>query len=539
MLLSRSARIGICFLDVLKKMGHFPEVQENFTGHRSYGYPFLGQCAESCYNSAMLFNSTRFIVFFAVAVTCYFAIPRRFRWCFLLAASYYFYACWKPGYAVLIVFSTLVDYAAGLLMGATSDTRVRRRYLILSLCSNLGLLFFFKYYNFFNDALQPIFAHIGLHLPASHFLLPVGLSFYTFQSLTYTIGVYRGIVQPERHLGVFACFVCFFPQLVAGPIERAQNLIPQFREAHTFDYARVSDGLKLMAWGLFKKVVIADRIAVLVDQVYSHPSQYPGVGVTLATVFFAFQIFCDFSGYSDMAVGAAQVLGFRLTINFGRPYFATSAADFWRRWHISLSTWFRDFVYIPLGGNRTGALRWTANIATVFLLSGLWHGANWTFPIWGALHGGYMIAGRFLRPFRASAVQVLRLDRAPWLLRALQTAFTFALVCFAWIFFRASSLDNAIEVIGNLFRGWGVIAQPARLWDTLLSMGLERDDFLIAVAMMAVVAGVHVFQETRGSVRAALSRQPVWVRWSAYSALLWSIFLFGVFQHKEFIYFTF
>jgi len=499
---------------------------------------------------SMLFNSTQFMVFFAIVAACYFAIPRRFRWCFLLAASYYFYACWKPGYALLIVFTTLVDYASGIRMAAAPNRSIRRRYLLLSLCSNLGLLFFFKYYNFFNDALQPLFAPIGLHLPASHFLLPVGLSFYTFQSLTYTIGVYRGTIQPERHLGVFACFVCFFPQLVAGPIERAENLIPQFRTLASkysmgspvlarFEYARVTDGLKLMAWGLFQKVVIADRIAVIVDEAFNHPSQYPGVCIAVAVVFFAFQIFFDFSGYSDIAVGSAQVLGFRLTANFRRPYFATSIADFWRRWHISLSTWFRDFVYIPLGGNQTSAFRWGAIVALVFLLSGLWHGANWTFLVWGGLHGGYLIAGRFLRPWRAAAIQMLGINRFPILLRLFQSVCTFALVCFAWIFFRASSLDQAIEVIQSLFCGWNIVAEPARMGRTLLSMGLGRDDFLITAAMLGIVAAVHWFQEKLGSVREALSRQPIVVRWTAYSALLWAIFLFGVFQHKEFIYFTF
>ena len=490
------------------------------------------------------------MVFFAVVAACYFAIPRRFRWCFLLAASYYFYACWKPGYVLLIVFTTLVNYASGLMMGAAPNRSVRQGSLILSLCANLGLLFFFKYYNFFNDALQPLFEPIGIHLPASRFLLPVGLSFYTFQSLTYTIGVYRGTVQPERHLGVFACFVCFFPQLVAGPIERAENLIPQFRMQASnlsmgllpfvrFDYARVTDGLKLMAWGLFQKVVIADRVAVVVDEVFHHPSQYPGVCIALAVVFFAFQIFFDFSGYSDMAVGTAQVLGFRLTTNFRRPYFATSVADFWRRWHISLSTWFRDFIYIPLGGNRTSVFRWCAVITLVFLLSGLWHGANWTFLVWGALHGGYMIAGRLLRSLRAAVVRIMGINRCPRLLGLVQGAFTFALVCFAWIFFRASSLGQALEVIRNLFGGWDIVTEPARLGHALLSMGLGRDDFLIVGAMLGIVAAVHWFQEKHGSVREALLRQPVAVRWTAYSGLLWAIFLFGVFQHKEFIYFTF
>ncbi len=488
----------------------------------------------------MLFNSTQFFVFFPLVMAAYFVMPHRFRWAFLLVSSYYFYMCWKPGYAVLIVISTLVDYAAGLLMGASPDVRRKRRWLILSLCTNLGMLFFFKYYNFFNDGLRFVAERLdlGIALPATHFLLPVGLSFYTFQSLTYTIGVYRGTVQPERHLGIFALYVCFFPQLVAGPIERAERLLPQFTQRHDFDYVRVTNGLKLMAWGFFQKCVIADRLAQVVDQVYANPAQYDGIPLAIATIFFAFQIFCDFSGYSDIAIGGAQVLGIDLMQNFRRPYFATSVSDFWHRWHISLSTWFRDFLYIPLRGGRVSALRHHANIFIVFVVSGLWHGAHWKFVAWGALHGIYMIAGALLRPWRERIVAWLGLQRAPTLHRVLRTAITFLLVSFAWIFFRANSASEAIYIVTRLFTGWGMMFEPRRLYDSVFNLGLPRDEFLLALMCIVGLGCVHVLQ-SRGSVREMLSRRPLVVRWLAYSALLWAIFLFGVFRHKEFIYFTF
>jgi D-alanyl-lipoteichoic acid acyltransferase DltB (MBOAT superfamily) len=488
----------------------------------------------------MLFNSTQYAVFFPIVVALYFMIPHRFRWVFLLVSSYYFYMCWKPGYAVLIIITTLVDYAAGLLMESAESRVVRRRYLILSLCSNLGMLFFFKYYNFFNESLRILTGKLdlGLSLPASSFLLPVGLSFYTFQSLTYTIGVYRGTVKAERHLGILAAYVCFFPQLVAGPIERAQNLLPQFCEKHHFEYDRVTDGLKLMVWGLFKKSVIADRLAQLVDQVYDHPTEYQGMGLAIATVFFAFQIYCDFSGYSDMAIGGAQVLGFRLMDNFRRPYFATSVGDFWHRWHISLSTWFRDYLYIPLGGNRVSQARWVVNIMIVFALSGLWHGAHWKFLVWGALHGSYMIASRLSCPVRERIVAMMRLTARPRLRRALQMLMTFSLVTFAWIFFRANSISDGFYIIRNLFTGWDVVFDASRLSDVLFSLGLPRDEFLLAVAMVAVLLCGDLLQSL-GDVRRTLARRPLMLRWTAYSALLWIIFLFGVFRHREFIYFTF
>ena len=488
----------------------------------------------------MLFNSTQYAVFFPIVVAIYFSTPHRFRWAFILLSSYYFYMCWKPGYVVLIIITTLVDYAAGLLMESAGTGAARRRYLILSLCSNLGILFFFKYYNFFNESLRIVTERLdlGFSLPASNFLLPVGLSFYTFQSLTYTIGVYRGTVKAERHPGIFAAYVCFFPQLVAGPIERAENLLPQFFERHNFDYDRVTDGLKLMVWGLFKKSVIADRLAQLVDQVYNHPAEYQGIGLAIATVFFAVQIYYDFSGYSDIAIGSAQVLGFRLMNNFRRPYYATSVVDFWHRWHISLSTWFRDYLYIPLGGNRVSLARWQASILAVFVLSGLWHGAQWKFLLWGALHGSYMIASRMSRPFRERLVTLFRLSHYPRLHRAFQMLITFSLVTFAWIFFRANSTSDAFYIIQNLFTGWDVLLDLPRLSESVLSLGLPRDEFLLALAMIAILQCGDLLQ-SRGDVRRMLAQRPLLLRWTAYSGLLWIIFLFGVFRHREFIYFTF
>lgn len=488
----------------------------------------------------MLFNSFPYMVFFPSVAGLYFLFPHRFRWALLLAASYFFYMCWEPGYALLIATSTLVDYLAGLLMGRHAARAGRRKYLVLSLCVNLGLLGFFKYYNFFNATLRGVLAYwrIPFALPDSDFLLPVGISFYTFQTLSYTIEVYRGHKQPEKHLGIFALYVAFFPQLVAGPIERARNLLPQFFEQHAFDYQRVTDGLKLMAWGLFKKIVVADRLAVAVDTVYGEPQSYAGPGLTLATVFFAFQVYCDFSGYSDMAIGAAQVLGFRLMDNFRRPYFATSVRDFWRRWHISLSTWFRDYLYIPLGGSRASRTAWVRNILVVFLLAGLWHGANWTFIAWGGLHAVYMIVSRATDHFRADARARLGLDHAPRTTRILQTLTTFVLVTFAWIFFRAADMADARHIVTHLNQGWGVLFRVEALRATVLSLGLTARELLVVVGALFVIECGHVLQR-RESIRARLARQPMWFRWAAYSALLWSLVLFGVSRSEEFIYFMF
>jgi D-alanyl-lipoteichoic acid acyltransferase DltB (MBOAT superfamily) len=493
----------------------------------------------------MLFNSTQFIVFFPLVGALHFLLPQRLRWALLLIASHFFYMSWEPGYVVLLMASTGTAYAGGLLIAHTAGRR-RAWWLAAGLGINFGLLFFFKYYNFFSGALRPLLTSLGIDssLPASRFLLPLGISFYTFQACSYLIDVYRGKQAAERHPGLFALYVSFFPQLVAGPIERAGNLLPQFRaracagERHQFDYDSATNGLKLMAWGFFKKIAIADRLAVVVDQVYGQPGNYGGPALAIATVCFAFQIFCDFSGYTDIAIGCARVLGFRLMNNFQRPYFAASVADFWRRWHISLTTWFRDYVYIPLGGNRVGEGRWRIDIAAVFLLSGLWHGANWTFLAWGAIHAVYIIVGKLTMPMRERLSASLGLTRAPRVHHALRVVSTFALVCFAWVFFRARSVGDAWRIVGGLASGWGAVLDPARLYEVVRSMGVLPRELAVMAALVAVLETVHVFQ-AKGMTLDWLSRRPLPVRWVLYSALIWAIVIFGVFRQKEFIYFTF
>ncbi|MBN2309970.1 MAG: MBOAT family protein [Candidatus Hydrogenedentes bacterium] len=489
----------------------------------------------------MLFNSLEFVVFFPIVAALYFAFPYRFRWMLLLAASYYFYMCWEPRYLILILVSTLIDYGAGFMMGRTQEKSRRVKYLLLSLAGNLGLLFFFKYFNFLNDSLRALFGYFGAEysVPQSDFLLPVGISFYTFQTLSYTIEVYRGNKEPEKHLGIFALYVAFFPQLVAGPIERAQNLLPQFFKRYDFDYDRVANGLKLVLWGMFKKVVIADRLAHIVDAVYGAPGQHEGAAIVLATVCFAYQIYCDFSGYSDIAIGCAEVMGFRLMKNFDRPYFARSVPEFWRRWHISLSTWFRDYVYISLGGNRCSAPRWLFNLFIVFLVSGLWHGANWTFVVWGALHGAFVVASQLSGRWRQGAAERMGLTAVPRLHRVLQVLATFCLVCFAWIFFRADSMADAVGLVTHLFQGWDhVLSFPGIGVIQVGTLRASREDLILSLLWIAMLQAVHLAQ-SRGSIREMVARRPLWVRWAAYSALLWLMASVGVFESKEFIYFVF
>ncbi|HPO11986.1 MAG TPA: MBOAT family O-acyltransferase [Candidatus Hydrogenedentes bacterium] len=484
----------------------------------------------------MLFNSLHFAVFFPVVTAVYFAVPWRWRWAWLLAASYYFYMVWEPGYVVLLWCSTLTVYATALLMGRAQNQRSRRVYLIVSLCVNLGLLFVFKYFNFFSDTLRPCLSALGVGeiLPHSRLLLPIGISFYTFQALAYSIEVYRGHYPPERHLGRFALYVAFFPTVLSGPIERPQRLLPQWMERHGFEYVRVTDGLKLMVWGLFEKVVVADHLSSIVDTVYSDPLRFTGPMVFLASILFAFQLYCDFAGYSDIAIGAAQVLGIRVLDNFRRPYFASSVADFWRRWHISLSTWFRDYLYIPLGGNRVALPRWSLNIFIVFFLCGLWHGANWTFVVWGLLHGAYIVLGRWTAPTRQRFTRNI-----PEILHtAIRMAATFALVWFAWIFFRAETFGKALTIIGCFFRGWGDAVHAFVRGNPKGGLDLWGWELFLSVALVGTVLGVQAIQ-ARVNIRQWLHHAPWWIRWSLYSGILWLIFLLGALRQTEFYYFQF
>jgi D-alanyl-lipoteichoic acid acyltransferase DltB (MBOAT superfamily) len=495
---------------------------------------------------AVLFNSFEFAIFFPIVVAAYFMLPRRIRWAWLLGASYYFYASWRVEYLLLIWTSTLVDYCVGLSLPRQTSPGRKRALLILSLATNLGLLFTFKYLNFFSEASRVLLGRFGLGsgLPILDVLLPVGISFYTFQTLSYTIDIYRGRRGAEKHLGRFALYVAYFPQLVAGPIERSTHLLPQLARSYSFEYRRVTDGLKLMLWGFFKKLVIADRLAILVDYVYAQPTEFSGLAVVVATYFFAFQIYCDFSAYTDIAIGAARVMGFDLMENFRRPYFATNIADFWRRWHISLSSWFRDYVYVPLGGNRVGRWRWQYNLMVVFVLSGLWHGANWTFLAWGALHGFYYLFSRWTHGLRAKLRRLSGIERLPRVHKLLRIGITFHLVVFAWIFFRAASITDAVHIVTSSVTGLGSIfgtliglVQGSGLGE-LPYMGLRLREIALAVLLIAFLEAVHVCQGTR-SVLSLVENRPVYVRWAVYYAMIAAVAALGVFSKTEFIYFQF
>jgi alginate O-acetyltransferase complex protein AlgI len=444
----------------------------------------------------VLFNSFHFLLFFPLVVAGYYALPHKARWLVLLAASYYFYACWNINYLGLIIASTLIDYIAGIQITTTQSRSRKRLFLGLSIVTNLGLLFVFKYYAFATGSAQAILEQFNVFYAAPELglLLPVGISFYTFQTLSYTIDVYNGLREPEYHLGYLAVYVSFFPQLVAGPIERSTSLLPQFRTEHTFNREQAIAGLRLALWGFFKKMVIADRLAYYVDSVYTCPSESSGWILLLATYFFAFQIYCDFSGYSDIAVGIAAVMGVRLMINFKQPYLAESLREFWSRWHISLSTWFRDYLYIPLGGNRVSVSNRYKNLFITFVVSGLWHGANWTFVIWGALHGIGLVLSQTTQGLRQSISRITGLDRYPTALALMRTFFIFHLVLLGWVFFRADSVGTAIDVITRVASAVADLPATAAIYAPVPILGAD----MLFVAVMVAVLMIHDWLEMKG-----------------------------------------
>jgi len=466
----------------------------------------------------MLFNSLSFLYFFCVVVIVFFSLPHRYRWVLLLAASYFFYAYWKLEYLVLIVFSTLVDYAVALKMEKASTPAYKKAFLWLSIALNLGVLVLFKYSGFLGNSLATIFPSLSdQNLLIYNLVLPVGISFYTFQSMSYSIDVYRGQKKAEKHLGIFALYVSFFPQLVAGPIERSTSLLPQFFKKQEINQERILSGLSQILRGFFKKLVVADRLAIYVDAIYNNYDNHSGLSLALATFFFAFQIYCDFSGYSDIAIGSARVLGYDLMENFKRPYFAKSVRTFWSRWHISLSTWFRDYLYIPIGGNRVVKWRMHYNLMVVFLVSGLWHGANWTFVFWGGLHGLYLIF-ELLFPLNISRFNSV-------LGQGLKMVKTFVLVCLAWVFFRSESIDQAFEIIHKIvsFKG------------SLYFGG--QSNFIYAVIALFLLLLVEVKQEWLPS---KASKQLFTYQWGIkYLIIFVLILLLGVFDKGQFIYFQF
>jgi alginate O-acetyltransferase complex protein AlgI len=488
----------------------------------------------------MLFNSIEFLIFFPVVTTLYFLLKHRFRWMLLLGASCYFYMAFVPVYILILGGTIVIDYFAGIWIEKSKGKR-RKVFLVASLISNIGVLAFFKYYNFLNENLTVLMHGIGYEnqIPYLSILLPIGLSFHTFQAMSYTIEVYRGRQPAERHFGIYSLYVMFYPQLVAGPIERPQNVLPQLHEKKYFNYDNVSSGLKLMAWGFFKKVVIADRLALMVNYVYDDPRQFEGLPLIIATVFFAFQIFCDFSGYSDIAIGSARVMGINLMTNFNRPYSSTSVSEFWTRWHISLSTWFRDYLYIPLGGNRVSIPRWYFNLLLVFLISGLWHGANWTFIVWGLLHGLYIIISLMLAPLRK--LFTVRPDMARYT-RKLFVLVTFFLVCMAWIFFRAHTITDALYILTHSWRHLNTdmqrILADEESRKNLLFLGQDLKQFIIAISSIIFLEVIHKVQRIF-PIQRVLSTRPLIVRWMVYSLFIFSIIQLGIFEENQFIYFQF
>lgn len=498
----------------------------------------------------MLFNSYQFLIFFPIVVLIYWAIPLRFRYIWLLAASYYFYMCWNAKYALLLLFSTAVTYASGIIINKIKSLEIeegkRTRYMKLcvafSFVINIGVLAWFKYFNFIFENVQKVFAHIGIALssPAFDIVLPVGISFYIFQALSYTVDVYRGDIYAEKNFLKYALFVSFFPQLVAGPIERSRNLLKQVAEPHRFDYEKCREGFLLMLWGFFLKLVIADRAAIIVNTVYNDYGIYPGMYLVVATVLFAFQIYCDFAGYSTIAMGAAKIMGFELMENFDCPYFAKSVSEFWRRWHISLSSWFRDYLYIPLGGNRKGTARKYFNMMIVFLTSGMWHGAQWSFIVWGGINGLYQIIGERLMPVRNKLNKLLRLKRESFGHKLFKVVTTFVLIDFAWIFFRANRFTDAFGIIKSMFsvRNWWVLFD-----DSLFTLGLDWKNFVLLILAIVILLVSDIFKYKGIKVRRVIMRQELWLRWSLYIAAIAGILVFGIwgpgYDASAFIYFQF
>lgn len=487
----------------------------------------------------MLFNSINFLFFFPVVVFIYFIVPKKLRYIWLLLASYYFYMSWNPKYALLIFISTLITWLSGLLIEKSNKSVLKKLVVAISLIINLGILGIFKYANFILENISNFFSSLGFGIVETRLdlLLPVGISFYTFQALGYTLDVYKNKIQAERNVLKYALFVSFFPQLVAGPIERSDHLLNQVQNVSTLklgQYDRIRDGLILMFWGLFQKMVIADRASILVNNVYNNYTNYGCVEIVIATILFAFQIYCDFGGYTNIARGAAQVMGFELIQNFRQPYLALNIKDFWRRWHISLTSWFTDYLYIPLGGSRKGNLRKYFNILTVFTISGLWHGASWNYIAWGLLHAIYQILGD-IRAKLNRTVHSCRGGQFTFSERLGKILITFILVDIAWVFFAANGLKNALGILVQVFTTF----QTTSIYD----LGLNRGNWVMLLVALGILLLVDIMHELGKSVFQEFNKQKLWFRWLIYLGLIWSVIMFGIYgvgyDTSQFIYFQF
>lgn len=468
----------------------------------------------------MLFNSVEYFLFFLIVFISYYVLPFRFRWILLLITSYVFYLAWNTNLIVLILISTITDYVAGIKIEKGKNKKV---FLYLSVLVNLGILWIFKYLDFsilnLNYFLCPL---ISYQIPFVELILPMGISFYTFQTLAYTIDVYNGKIKAEKHLGYFALYVTFFPQLVAGPIERAGHLLHQLKQRVKFNPTNLKVGSTIILWGLFKKVVIADRLALFVDPVFNNPSEQNSLVLIIATVFFAFQIYCDFSAYSDIAIGSAKILGINLMKNFNSPYFSLSITEFWKRWHISLSTWFRDYVYIPLGGNR--GLKWKTyyNLLLTFLISGFWHGANWTFIIWGAIHGVVVVIEKELSNYVSIKIPVI-----------LKWSFTMTLVLIAWVFFRSNSVNDSLIIFSRISN-----LDFTNNFDSIRQVGMNKFDFIlspIVILLLLLIEFVSCNKNEEYVFQSLSYCKKVFVM----TVIGFCILIFGIENSNQFIYFQF
>ncbi len=495
----------------------------------------------------MSFNSINFLIFFPIVVLVYFALPKKIKNIWLLISSYFFYMCWNPKYAIILATCTAVTYLSGILMdkvnGQISDDKKKKRnkklILLGSVMINFLFLFYFKYLNFAISTFTELFKGFGisLNVPQFDIILPVGISFFLFQALSYSIDVYRNDTKVEKNFIKYALFVSFFPQLVAGPIEKSKNLLKQLDKPKTFDFSRARDGFLLMLWGYFLKLVIADRVAYFVDTVYNDYSFYSGMYLIIATLLFAVQIYCDFAGYSTIAIGAAKILGIDLTKNFDSPYLSTSISSFWKRWHISLSDWFKDYIYIPLGGNKKGIVRKCINKLIVFLISGLWHGANITFVIWGLLNGLFVVISDLLKQlFKKFNTKGL----SKVLLKVCGFVVTFVLVNFTWIFFRAPNMMTATNIINSIFttNNFNILHDGS-----IYSCGLDIYNFWLAIICIAVLLIVDICNRRGFAIREMIAKQKGIIRCTVIAVSIVFILTFGIwgssYNAQNFIYFQF
>lgn len=497
----------------------------------------------------MSFNSIDYLIFFPIVVLLYFVLPKKIRMYWLLFASYYFYMSWNVTYGLLILFSTAVTYICGVSLEWVkkhySDNKQKKLKLLViffSLIINLGLLFYFKYTNFAIGSINTLFLHMGVSIqyPVFDIVLPVGISFFIFQAIGYTVDVYRNEIEAEKNPFRYALFVAFFPQLVAGPIERSKNLLTQLRSNPRFDVDNAKSGMLTMAYGLFMKIVVADNISAVIDPLFAAPENYSGMALLFAAVMFAFQIYCDFNGYTQIAIGSARVLGFKLNQNFDSPYMAVSVKDFWKRWHISLTSWFTDYLYIPLGGSRKGKFRKQINTMIVFLCSGLWHGAAWHYVAWGGINGFFSVMEDILRPYAEYIHKKLSIDENTFMYKLFRRIAAFIVIDFTWLFFRAESLGNALNIlvkIKNDFRiAWLINFNFVDVFE-------DSYKLMVVIISLFIIIAIDILKYYRKDIKAAIFKQQIVFRWIIYIGILLAILYWGLYgtynEQTQFIYFQF